>query len=125
MVTKTNHLSSPSTRERGLSAESLARVRLEELGYVFIEANFRWCGGEIDLVFRAQDGVLVFAEVRSSREPSPWLRYSIGMRKRVRLIRTAQTFRLKRPWARRMPFRFDLVWIEAGRFEHWKNVLIA
>ena len=124
MVKKSTPL--PSTRERGLSAELLARRTLEGTGYQFIESNFYWKGGEIDLVFLDATGVLVFVEVRSAAADSCWLRYTISPAKQRRLAHTALRYRLARAsWARARPYRFDLAWVEGARVEHWKNVLLT
>lgn len=116
----------PSTWQRGLRAEERARRLLAEKGFEFITANFRWKGGEIDLVFLDPTAAtLVFVEVRSrGARDGNFLRYSLGRAKRRRLLSTAQVFlhRHGRDFAR-MGFRFDVVWAEGqSAIEHWKNV---
>ncbi len=101
------------------------RQALVRKGYQYIESNFYWKGGEIDLVFLDRLGVLVFVEVRSAAVASPWLRYTITSGKQRRLVNTAHRYRLAREWAVLRPFRFDLAWVEAERVEHWKNVLLT
>ena len=116
----------PSTRERGLSAELKVRQALEAGGYHFVESNFQWKGGEIDLVFVDALGVLVFVEVRSAAAASPWLRYTITPAKQRRLINTALRYRMARTsTSGRRAFRFDMVWVEGDHFEHWKNVMMV
>jgi putative endonuclease len=118
----------PSTCARGAAAETIASGFLSRLGYVHLESNFRWRGGEIDLVmFDPGRGAveLVFVEVRSSaRGASEYLRYSIGRGKWKRLTGAAQRYL----WCKggrvkgARGCRIDIVWIENGRCEHWKNV---
>ena len=119
-----------NTKEIGLAAESLVCAVLEKKGYLFIEKNFSWKGGEIDLVFKESSATikgldtLVFVEVRSAKLKSSFLRYSIQLAKQRRLERTIATFLHMRPWFRVFARRFDVVWVEGTFIEHWKNVLI-
>ncbi len=115
-----------NTWQRGLLAEERARRFLVGHGLEFVTANFRWKGGEIDLVFLDRSAAtLVFVEVRSrGAQDRNFLRYSLGPAKRRRLVSTAQVFlhRHGRTFAR-MGSRFDVVWVEGERaIEHWKNV---
>lgn len=117
----------PSTSAKGNAAEQKAKQYLEESQSLsFVESNYRWRGGEIDLVMLAErSATLVLVEVRSSAKASPWLRYSLSPTKRLRLIRSAQEYRLKHSWSRRLAVRFDVAWVEDGRIEHWPNVLMG
>ena len=58
-----------TSREFGEKGEYLARLFLEEKGYVFIRANFRAEGGEIDLIMQENDEI-VFIEVKTRTEQS-------------------------------------------------------
>ncbi|NTX31507.1 YraN family protein [Burkholderia pyrrocinia] len=98
----------------GAAFEQRARQFLERRGLVFVAANVTMRGGELDLVMREPDGVLVFVEVRARRS----VRHggaaaSVGWRKRRRLVAAALQF-----WARHgagAACRFDVVAFEAGR----------
>jgi len=78
------------TGDRG---EMLAASYLKSRGYMVLTRNFRTKHGEIDIVaFR--DGVVAFVEVRTVTAPArvdP--RYSVGGRKRERVLRAAQRYR--------------------------------
>lgn len=122
-----------STCVKGKRAEQNARHLLEQKGYVYVESNFRWRGGEIDLVMLSPQSALpgtqelVFVEVRSALKTSVWLRSSISMPKRRRLISTAHQYihcRKKGRASEIRGFRFDIVWIEGKVYEHWENVLL-
>lgn len=78
------------TGDRG---EELAASHLKGQGYLVLTRNFRTKHGEIDLVaFR--DGVVAFVEVRTVTAPARFdPRYSVGGRKRERLLRAAQRYR--------------------------------
>jgi putative endonuclease len=56
------------TARQGLGAagEQVARGHLERLGYEFVTANWRYPGGELDLVMRDRE-ILVFVEVKTRR----------------------------------------------------------
>ncbi|WP_185733684.1 YraN family protein [Burkholderia contaminans] len=98
----------------GAAFELRARQFLERRGLVFVAANVTMRGGELDLVMREPDGMLVFVEVRARRS----VRHggaaaSVGWRKRRRLVAAALQF-----WARHgagAACRFDVVAFEAGR----------
>lgn len=98
----------------GAAFEQRARQFLERRGLVFVAANVTMRRGELDLVMREPDGMLVFVEVRARRS----VRHggaaaSVGWRKRRRLVAAALQF-----WARHgagAACRFDVVAFEAGR----------
>lgn len=54
----------------GPIGEKIAQTHLEDLGYEFIEANFRTRFGEIDLIMKDREG-LVFVEVKTRRQGNP------------------------------------------------------
>jgi len=113
-----------STTARGTAAEDRALLFLESLGYTLFQKNYRIKGGEIDLiVLDLSARALVFVEVRSAHSKSPWLRSSISRGKCQRLWRAMRSFD---QWqgARFSGYarRFDMIWIESQKVEHWKNV---
>ena len=113
-----------NTTTRGKRAEDLVRAFLESKGLLFIESNFRWKGGEIDLIF-SENRQLVFVEVRSSSRISAHLRYTITKSKLQKIYRTAALY-LSMRGKHGCGSRFDVVWVERDqgnwKFEHWKNV---
>lgn len=119
----------PNTWQRGLRAQERAKRLLAGGGLAFVTSNFRWKGGEIDLVFLDRSAAtLVFVEVRSRGATDVnFLRYSLGPAKRRRLLSTAQVFlRRHGRFFARVGFRFDVVWVEGeSAVEHWKNVDLA
>lgn len=98
----------------GAAFEQRARQFLERRGLVFVGANVTMRGGELDLVMREPDGMLVFVEVRARRSARHGgAAASVGWRKRRRLVAAALQF-----WARHgagAACRFDVVAFEAGR----------
>ncbi|WP_027783261.1 MULTISPECIES: YraN family protein [Burkholderia] len=98
----------------GAAFEQRARQFLERRGLGFVAANVTMRGGELDLVMREPDGMLVFVEVRARRSTRHGgAAASVGWRKRRRLVAAALQF-----WARHgagAACRFDVVAFEAGR----------
>ncbi|RQT16822.1 YraN family protein [Burkholderia contaminans] len=117
---------SDATRSKpvGAAFELRARQFLERRGLVFVAANVTMRGGELDLVMREPDGMLVFVEVRARRS----VRHggaaaSVGWRKRRRLVAAALQF-----WARHgagAACRFDVVAFEAGRLAWLRDAFRA
>lgn len=98
--------------ERGRRAEKQAAEFLRSHGYQILEENYRWPGGEIDLI--ARDGeFLVFVEVKARSSESFGLPEEfVNARKRQKLVRTAQRYLLQHPT--KLPVRFDVVALSRG-----------
>ena len=64
-------------QEKGRRGEYLARLYLEQKGFVFLRANYRTPEGEVDLIMQDGDR-LVFAEVKT-RDPKFTERYGRGI----------------------------------------------
>lgn len=98
----------PEHLRRGKLGEAAAKKHLQQLGLKFLTANFRSARGEIDLVFRDDDG-LVFVEVKT-RSSEDWTRpaAAVNARKRRLLSQTALDYLklLKNPAVK---IRFDIV----------------
>ena len=88
---KTGH----STQEVGSAGEDIAEKYLRSKGFSIIERNFRFRGGEIDLIAERK-GELHFVEVKTRRSGSfgdPL--QSIGRSKQAHLSRSAQMYLVK------------------------------
>lgn len=117
---------------KGRQSENRAYEYFLGRGFVFVCRNFRWAGGEIDLVFleinKVKPPTIVFIEVRSSFacSGSTYLRSSIGVQKRRRLRKTIDRFLFV--YKKKLPvisgIRFDLMWIESDHLDHWPNIFI-
>jgi putative endonuclease len=106
-------------RSLGDQGERIARRHLEARGLAILDANFRTCHGELDIV-AADDRCLVFCEVktrvvrtgRRQGELGPFA--AIGPQKRRRLRLLAREWLAARgddgPW--RAELRFDAVGVE-------------
>jgi len=104
-----------STKARGDAAEDAALALLQDKGLRLLARNYRMPGrgaAEIDLIMQAQDGTLVFVEVRQrSRASHGGAGASIGAAKRARIVQAAQHYLLR--WRQLPPVRFDAVLLEA------------
>jgi putative endonuclease len=99
-------------RGAGLEAEAAAARYLESAGMAVVGRNVRAGRGEIDLVARDGD-VLVFVEVRY-RESDAFgpAEESVGVPKRLRVVRAAKRFLAELGPAEWKEARFDVVAVE-------------
>jgi putative endonuclease len=99
----------------GAAGEHAAEALLAREGFVILTRNYRWPGGEADLV--ALDGLtVVFIEVKtrcSDEHGTPF--EAVTRSKRRRVSRTAQHYMLRHHLTDRAA-RFDVVgvWVEDG-----------
>ena len=121
------------TARQGLGAagERLARRHLERQGYTFMAANWRFPGGELDLVMRDGD-VLVFVEVKTRRgERLGAAEESVSAAQTRRLLHAAQTFLTERPDLAELVWRIDLFSITlaptgaVSRLTHLPNAILS
>lgn len=115
-------------RGLGYQAEAIARSKLQQEGYLFIESNFTIRGGEIDLIMQCKDEV-VFVEVKSlASEKYIKLEQSISVKKRRNLIRTAMIW-LARNNYEDQDWRVDFIGIVVDtsgkiiRYVHYQNAI--
>ncbi|MEK7818844.1 MAG: YraN family protein [Bacteroidota bacterium] len=108
----------------GKRGESLAKDFLEELGYVFVEKNYFYRHGEIDLIYKEKDE-LVFVEVKYRKN------YDFGdpveaitPKKQALIRRTAEGFVIEKNISN-TPCRFDAITIVDVKpkpiITHFKN----
>jgi putative endonuclease len=112
-----------STKSVGDSAEDRALAFLQRQGLRLVQRNYRLAGGprqrgaEIDLILRAPDGTLVFAEVRARRDSSHGgAAASVSAAKQQRIARAARHYLMG--LAELPPCRFDVVAIDGAEL-HW------
>ncbi len=104
----------PTTKQKGDAAEDAALRHLQAAGLRLLARNYRTPGrggGEIDLILRAPDGTLVFAEVRQRTSTAHGgAAASVGATKQRRIVFAARHYlmRLSAP----PPCRFDVVVVE-------------
>src|SRR5579863_8480700 len=96
-------------QETGRRAEELAAQFLCAQGLQILQRNYRRRLGELDIVARGED-VLVVAEVRSrASDAFGGAAASVGWRKRQRITRAALALLQQHRELARLPVRFDVV----------------
>ncbi|MCK6578232.1 MAG: YraN family protein [Anaerolineae bacterium] len=85
-------MSQTAIRTTGERGETLASEHLAGQGYAVLVRNWRTRGGEIDIIARSLEGVIVFVEVKTRRAAEADPLESITLRKRRRLIGAAQVY---------------------------------
>lgn len=104
----------PTTKQAGDAAEDQALALLQRAGLRLVARNYRTPGrggGEIDLVLRAPDGTLVFAEVRQrARADFGGAAGSVTATKQRRIVFAARHYLLR--YGAPPPCRFDVVLVE-------------
>jgi putative endonuclease len=106
------HPDDPTTTDLGRRGEDRALAHLESHGLELIERNYRCRAGEIDLVMRDRE-VLVLVEVRTrTRADFGSAAASVGARKQRRFVLAARHLLLTRPELRRMRARIDVIAID-------------
>lgn len=104
---------------QGADAETLAQRHLERRGLKLVARNWRCSGGELDLVMRQRD-TLVLVEVRKrSREDYGGAFGSVSPAKRRRLIHAAKMFLAQHPQYAGDAVRFDVVAVDGDDKLEW------
>jgi putative endonuclease len=100
-------------------AEERACQYLRSLGYLIVARNWRWRGGEVDII--AKDGdTLVFVEVKhraGGRFGAP--AEAVDSRKRKKLLLAAKAFLGKD--LGKVPVRFDVISLLGRELSHFKG----
>jgi putative endonuclease len=108
-------------RQTGALAENSAAAFLESQGFTILARNYLRRIGELDIVARAGD-LLVIAEVRTrASENFGGAAASVGYTKQRRIASTAALFLQRRPDLRHCPVRFDVIVVRDGGVEWIKH----
>lgn len=104
---------------KGAREEDLALRHLEARGLTLVARNVRARGGELDLVMR--DGeALVIVEVRKRAHRAFGSgAESVDARKQARIVMAARALLAQRPELARLPARFDVVALDAQDRIDW------
>lgn len=114
----------------GRKAEEIAADFLSAHGLELLQRNYRSRRGELDVVARERD-VLVIAEVRTrSSEDYGGAAASVGARKRGRIVRASMQLLQQRKDLAKLPVRFDVLVVseletDAPRVEWIKHAFLA
>jgi putative endonuclease len=105
----------PSSSAAGRAGEEAAAAYLEAEGWRIVRRNFRWRGGELDIV-AARSGMVAFVEVKAWERLGPEeLDRAIGPEKRRKIIETAKLFLSRYREYSSCAVRFDVILVRAGR----------
>jgi putative endonuclease len=112
-------------RQTGTLAENSAAAFLESQGFTIVARNFQRRVGEIDVV--ARDGeLLVVAEVRTrASDRFGGAAASVSPGKQRRVAATTALFLQCRPELRRCRVRFDVIVVRNGAIEWLKHAFDA
>jgi len=112
-------------RETGQRAENSACAFLESQGFTIVTRNFLRRVGELDIVARAGD-LLVIAEVRTrASDDFGGAAASIGPSKQRRIAATAGLLLQKHRELRQCRVRFDVLIVHDGDIEWLKHAFSA
>ena len=119
--TQNNAQAGNQRRDQGAASEARALSYLVQQGLSLVQRNYRYKGGEIDLIMRDGD-TLVFAEVRQRASTRfGGAAASVDHAKQARLMKTAQHYLQKQPSM--PPCRFDVVALDGEQLSWLKNVI--
>lgn len=110
---------------RGAAAEALACAHLERHGLSCLERNMTCRVGEIDLIMR--DGEeLVMVEVRARAHGALVdALTSVSPHKRRRIVQATRYWLMRHPECADQPLRFDVVAIDGGHINWQRNAFDA
>ena len=112
-------------RQTGTLAENTAAAFLESQGFTIVARNFLRRVGEIDVVARAGD-LLVVAEVRTrASDRFGGAAASVSRGKQRRVAATTSLFLQRRPELQRCRVRFDVIVVRNGEIEWLKHAFNA
>jgi len=102
--------------DKGRKGESTALDFLKKKGYKLVERNFRWRGGEIDIIVKKKN-TLVFVEVRSFTSDKMDMDpvETIGSSKVDKLLKTALIYIAAHPEFNDYDLRFDVIGVKFNR----------
>lgn len=90
----------------GTLGESSTAAWYEEMGYEIVQLGYRTRRGEIDVIARAEDGTIVFIEVKTRRGHSFEAAEAVTARKLNRIRAAASEWLMGQPYSL---VRFDVV----------------
>ncbi|THD02159.1 YraN family protein [Panacagrimonas perspica] len=103
----------------GASAEDLALRFLEARGLKLIDRNVRARGGELDLVMRDADALVIIEVRKRSNANFGTAAETVDARKQAKVVVAARALLAQRPDLARLPARFDVVALDASDRIEW------
>jgi putative endonuclease len=112
-------------RAQGRVAEDRAVAFLEARGCTIVLRNFARRGGELDIVARRGDVLLVVEVRQRSREDFGGGAASVDRRKQQRIIRTAALLLQRYPALAALRVRFDVIVLRDGAIDWIEHAFAA
>ena len=110
----------------GIAAENRAAEFLRAQGLEILERNYLRRLGELDIVARDANGVLVIAEVRARADARfGGAAASVDFRKQRRLVRAASQLLQQRADLARLPVRFDVICVSGPNIEWIRQAFLT
>ena len=111
-----------NTRSVGSRFEDLAAAYLKERGYYILTRNYRNRFGEIDIIAKAPDDTIVFAEVKYRRTDAAAALEAVTPAKRRQISRIALFYLNQMKAGADLSCRFDVIGIDGEeRIFHIEN----
>ncbi len=118
-------INAPSTRAAGDIQEARALDHFTALGWSLVRKNYRCKAGEIDLIFKDRQGVVVFMEVKyRSSSGYGTAQEAVDGRKQQRIVKSALYF-IKENGLQGRDLRFDVAAMTPAGLEHIPNAFSA
>lgn len=111
-----------NNRKTGTEKERLAAAYLKKKGYEILECNYRCRYGEIDIVAR-RENLLVITEVKYRNtgkcgDPTE----AVGLHKQRKICRVTLDYLMRHPYVSDNPCRFDVIAVYGdGQIRHIEN----
>lgn len=104
---------------KGAGAEDLALAYLQKQGLKLLLRNYRARGGEIDLVMRDANALVVVEVRKRSSAKFGSAAESVDARKRARIVLAARWLLAQRADLAKLAARFDVVTLDADDRVEW------
>lgn len=109
----------------GQSAETQVAARYEQQGHILRESRWRGKAGEIDLIFAAEKGDIIFVEVKKARRLQD-AAHRISQRQQQRLCLAAEEYIAQLPNGALTPMRIDAAFVDGqGHIQICENAIAA
>ncbi len=104
---------------RGAEEEDIALAFMQAQGMQLVARNVRFKRGEIDLVMRDGDTIVITEVRKRSRDDYGTAAATVGTTKQRRIVLATQLWLARSPQFSRCPIRFDVCALDAANHVSW------
>ena len=104
---------------RGAAEEDMALDFMLAQGLKLLARNVRFRGGELDLVMRDGDTIVITEVRKRSRDDYGTAAETVGPQKQRRIVLATQLWLARRPQYSRSPIRFDVCALDGANRVSW------